>query len=329
MSAKKSGAITLPTHPEDKEFEEHIAAFLQCAGSYIERNIVERDVKEVLELDIITTDYDECPPDVRLVEIKSGAWGFPDVFKVYGWLKYLEIGKGALVVKEPKESPQTQQFYADKAKCLHIDLAVVDSVADANKALSGLLKGKPVGQTDHSLWRFSYWMERNLIKRLVGKKKSVLSAKRFFALDDYLFSVNSGVFFTQGAVNRARDLYTAFQKHPRISARCAHEELGHDFDDDVSIIDSSLFKRTFYGCEYTDIQISSYVEHRARLVILKSAIDHLLYEKAGDLAKAGPKMKKLLGFNFGNAPQSFLDDCLPSVVLLKLQGFEGPRASTC
>jgi hypothetical protein len=79
MSTNK--AIELPAQPKEKEFEEYIAGFLQCAGVYIERNIVERDVKEVLELDIITTNYDQCPPDVRLIEIKSGGWGFSDISK--------------------------------------------------------------------------------------------------------------------------------------------------------------------------------------------------------------------------------------------------------
>jgi hypothetical protein len=95
MSAKKSGAIELPAHPKDKEFEEHIAAYLQCAG-------------------------------------------FPEVFKVYGWLKYLEIERGALVVKDAKETPEAQQFYADKANTLNIDLVVADPLGDTDTAIAGL-----------------------------------------------------------------------------------------------------------------------------------------------------------------------------------------------
>jgi hypothetical protein len=130
MSAKQSGAVELPAHPKDKEFEEYIAAYLQCAGFYIERNIVERDIKEVLELDVITSDYGQTQPDMRLVEIKSGGWGFPEIFKVFGWLKYLEIERGALVVKEVKETPETQKFYVDKAKTVNIDLVIADPTGD-------------------------------------------------------------------------------------------------------------------------------------------------------------------------------------------------------
>jgi hypothetical protein len=307
MATSTKTSIELPKQPKEKEFEEYVAAFLQCAGLYIERNIVERDIREVLELDVIASNYDQCPPDIRLIEIKSGGWGFPEVFKIFGWLKYLDISHGALVVKESKETDQAQQFYNAKAKDLGIDLVVVDPSGQAGSALDELLGHKHVDEGDLSFWRFSYWMERNLLRRLVSKKKSLPKAKRFSAMDDYIFAVNSGVFFTKGAVERARKLYSAFQSCPRISAKCANEEIGNDFDDDVETIDNSLFTKSFYGCEYTDIQISTYIEHRARLAILKSGIDHILYEQAGEKNKAGAKTKRLLGFDFANAPQSFLE----------------------
>ncbi len=108
-------------------------------------------------------------------------------------------------------------------------------------------------------------------------------------MDDYIFTVNSGVFFTKGAVERANTLYSAYQSCPRLSARCSAEEVGGSFDDSTAGIDSGLFNQTFYQCEYTDIQISAYIEHRARLVILKNAIDYILYEKAGHMDRAGKK----------------------------------------
>ncbi|MBP7795957.1 MAG: hypothetical protein KA059_04185 [Elusimicrobiales bacterium] len=51
-------SISLPNLPKGKEFEEYISAFFQSGGNYIERNIIEREVEEILELDIIATDYD-------------------------------------------------------------------------------------------------------------------------------------------------------------------------------------------------------------------------------------------------------------------------------
>ena len=79
-------SVSLPELPKGKEFEEYISAFFQSGGNYIERSIIEREVEEVLELDIITTDYCSSTPEIKLVEVKSGGWGFPDLFKVRGWM---------------------------------------------------------------------------------------------------------------------------------------------------------------------------------------------------------------------------------------------------
>ena len=95
-------SISLPDLPKKTEFEEYVSAFFQSGGYYIERNIIERDVEEVLELDIITTNYNSSPPEIKLIEVKSGGWGFPDIFKIRGWMDYLNISEGALIVNEGK-----------------------------------------------------------------------------------------------------------------------------------------------------------------------------------------------------------------------------------
>jgi len=60
-------AVSLPDLPKGKEFEEYISAFFQSGGNYIERNIIEKESKgkEVLELDIIATDYSSPPLSLR------------------------------------------------------------------------------------------------------------------------------------------------------------------------------------------------------------------------------------------------------------------------
>jgi len=46
-----------------------------------------------------------------------------------------------------------------------------------------------------------------------------------------------------------------------------------------------MYQRTYYKCEFTPIQISTFVEHKARLMVLKSAVDYILYGKHGLLKK--------------------------------------------
>ena len=302
MSTKTS--IELPSHPKEKEFEEFVAAHLQSASLYVERNIIERGTTEVLELDVITTDYASNAPVSRLIEIKSGGWGFPDLFKLYGWLHYLQIRDGAFVVQETKED---WDFYQSKAQDLDVSLMLIEEMDGAAAILSSLGDTESISEHDVESWRFSYWVERKLLQRLKSLKRTQPSVQRFRALEEYIFEVNCATFFDPTAVDRAKRLYNAYQRHPRIASKCAHEEAGGDFDEEVEGIDKELFDRTFYKCEYTDLQIATYIEHRARLAILKAGVDYKLFADAGENEKAGSTTRNILGFDFQTAPQTFID----------------------
>ena len=78
----KEQLINLNELPKKKEYEEYISAFFQCGQYYVEKNIIDRGVEELFELDLIITNYSNKTPDSRLIEIKSGDWGFSDVFKI-------------------------------------------------------------------------------------------------------------------------------------------------------------------------------------------------------------------------------------------------------
>ena len=270
--------VSLPDLPKGKEFEEYISAFFQSDGYYIERNIIEREAEEVLELDIVTTDYCSSPPEIKLLEVKTGDWGFPDLFKVRGWMDYLNISKGVFIASKVREN---SDFFKKKAKGLNIDLVVISNLSESKDALSELMNNTTIEDIDISTWRYSYWVERNLLKHLNHKKKSHPNKKCFKALDDYYFEVTSGVFFTENIVKKVCKLYSTFQKFPHISAKCGNELIGNTFDGEYDTLPEKIYNDTYYKCSYNDIQISTFIEHRARLAILKSAIDYKLYKEAG------------------------------------------------
>lgn len=290
-------SVSLPNLPKGKEFEEYISAFFQSGGNYIERNIIEREVEEVLELDIITTDYCLSPPEIKLLEVKSGDWGFPDLFKVRGWMDYLNIDKGIIIASKEKANVD---FFKKKAKGLNIDLVVIPNLSESKKALSELINNTTIENVDISTWRFSYWVERNLLKRLNHKKKSHPDKKCFKALTDYYFEVNSGIFFTENIVQKVDRLYSTFRKFPRISATCGNELIGNTFDDewlDTETLPPQIYEDTYYKCNYNDIQISTFIEHRARLAILKNVVDYKLYKEAGFKNKSNDILK-ISGLDF-------------------------------
>ena len=186
--------VHLPTLPTGKEFEEYISGCLQLGGYYIERNIVERDVEEVLELDIILTSYSTLAPEITLVEVKSGDWGFSDLFKVRGWMDYLNIQKGIFVTNTPRGH---LDLLSEKAHALDITLLVIPNLSNSKEVLARVLPDLgdgTVNESDIGIWRFSYWVERNLIQRLVHKRKSHLEKKCYKSLMAYYYETNSGIF---------------------------------------------------------------------------------------------------------------------------------------
>jgi hypothetical protein len=299
-----NGSAALPELPQGIEFEEYISAHLQAAGYYVERHIVERETKEVLELDIIATDYDQSPPDIALIEVKSGDYGFADLFKVRGWMHYLGLPRGIFIARGEK---QDTALFEGVAAELDMELVQIPCLEKCRDALSFLGGGSGTEDADIWAWRFSYWVERKLLERLKREKRRCPGAKRFAAMDKYHFRVTSGVFFAPTIVQRVDQLYSIFQEYPRLSAKCGHEMVGGDFNGDHKDIPKEVFQSTYYDREYTDVQLSSFVEHLARVTILKGAIDYVLYKRAGIETKADAVLR-FLGLDL----EVSLLDLLPS-----------------
>jgi hypothetical protein len=169
-----------------------------------------------------------------------------------------------------------------RAEALSIDLQPLDDLAKADEQLVAHTDGAPVDARDVGNWRFSYWVERKLLERLKKSQKSTADLKRYEAMWHYFYGLTSGIFFTRNIVSRLETLYDLYAEYPHLSARCSAEICGKDFDGDDTLVERNLFNKTFYDCEYNDLQISCFVEHMARLSILKSAVDYILYSRKGD-----------------------------------------------
>lgn len=297
-----SDPIVLPDFPDGTEFEELVAAHYQCNGFYVDRNIIEREEKEVLELDVVTTAYTSEIPEITLVEVKSGGWGFSDIFKVAGWLQYNGIERGVLVVKEARNQ---LSFYEDKASTVNVETQVIDKGGVYDEIVP-----EHCDEFDVGAWRYAYWVERKLIKYLKDYKSSRQDLDGPKAIDQYYQNINGGIFFLPSTVERLETLYNLYKRRPNLSARCGNELNGNDFSEDVDQIPTNIFAETFYDCERNIIQVSTFTEYLARLTILKNAVDFYLYEEAGDeergdkiLAQIGDM--KIMESNF--LPNSFKD----------------------
>lgn len=279
--------VKLPDFPKGKDYEEYIAAFFQSDGYYVERNIIDRDIEEILELDVIITDYDDSSPNSMLIEIKSGDWGFSDVFKVKGWLDYTGLQKGLFIVQKEKNH---FSFYKKKAKELKIDLILNNDLDKTKENLSGIISPDRVNDADILIWRYAYWTERNLLKYLKKRKKNQLDLKCFKTLDNYYFKINCEIFFTPNRLKRIKQLYDAFQEIPNISAKTSHEIGGDSFEEEYEDISHEDFKNTYYYCDLNPIQVSTFIEHFARVTILKNCVDYLLFKEAGEQEKSDDEL---------------------------------------
>lgn len=267
-----STAITLESNPIEKDYEDYICAYFQSGGLYVEKSIIHRETEEILELDIIYTDFDRDNVTRKLVEIKSGNWGFSEIFKVKGWLVYLKMEDGLFVIKKTKDSVD---YFKRKASELSIELIDNSDLTKTNECLGKYLH-QPAEEKEIETLRFSYLLERNLLKQIKDLKKSHPDNEGFKNLDDYFFKINSGTFFSNSPVRRIKQLFETFIKYKNITAKICYELETGEYSEDVEELSSECFKSLFYRAENSPLQIALYIEHMARLTILKSCTEHLL-----------------------------------------------------
>lgn len=282
----KTITIKLPDDPKGKSYEDFIASYLQAGGYFVERNIIDRGVTEVLELDIIITDFEAKYPDPVLIEIKSGKWGFGDIFKIRGWLDYTVFDSGVLIVKQNKDH---LKFICEKAKEIGVKVILNDDLNKTIDSLADFIDGGRIDSNDVKTFQYSYWLERNLLTYLNQKKKTNKGIKCFQALEKYYFKISSEIFLSKNLLDRIKILYRAFQRYPRITAKCSNELRGNNFDDDVSNISNKHFKETYYEKKLNIFQVSTFLEHYGRLIILKNCIEYLLCKDLADNEKVSDK----------------------------------------
>lgn len=275
----KSTAIELPEIPKDKDYEDYLCAYLQAGGLYVERNIIHREKEELLELDILTTDFQQNSADNLLVEIKGGDWGFSDIFKIKGWLTYLHYDKGCFIVQKSKPNVS---YFQDKAKELNIMLIDNSDLTKTQDTLSSFFKVEPEKAEIETI-RFAYLLERKQLAQLKQLKKKFPGIKSYQNLDDYFYKTISGSFFSRDPIERINRLFDTFIKYKNITAKICHELNGGDFDDkDVMELSSECFAETFYKAKNNVLHLSLYIEHLARVTILKCAIEHLIDRLEGN-----------------------------------------------
>lgn len=277
-----STAIHLESNPIEQDYEDYICAYFQSGGLYVEKSIIHRETEEILELDIIYTDFKANETIRKLVEIKSGKWGFNEIFKVKGWLVYLKMSNGLFIVKRERQS---FDYFKGKSSELGIELIDNSNLDETNVALQNYLH-QPAEEREIETLRFSYLLERKILKKIKNLKKEFPENQCYSKLDDYFFKINSGSFFSRNPVKRIKQIFETFIKYKNITAKLCYELGEGEYSDDVDELSDSCFSSLFYDVENTPLQIALYIEHIARVTILKACAEHLLRNHKGTFGTA-------------------------------------------
>ncbi|MFC9616590.1 hypothetical protein [Streptomyces sp. NPDC056938] len=268
--------VTLPDIPgAGDDLEDYVAALFQAAGHFVEKKIIERAPADLLELDIFVTDYTREPLMQRLIEVKGGKWGYTDLFKVVGWMRYLELEQGAFFVTRWDDRGSAP----DKMAPLGLDVVCFDDFGTAPQCFEEKGFGSFVERDLIDLWRHSYSAERKLVKSVIDQAKAGDEGAE--AAKAYQRQINDGTFFARTPEESLAMLYEAYAEHPRLTLGYARELDGHGFDPHSASADSASYRAALYEGKHPELQASMYFEHRARLAILKAAVDYALAHPDG------------------------------------------------
>ncbi|MBI2868050.1 MAG: hypothetical protein HYX97_06920 [Chloroflexi bacterium] len=292
----------LPTIPKGKYLEDYVAALLQHNGYFVEKSAVERGEAEVLELDILATYYPERIPTKVLFEVKSGAWGFSDIFKLLGWKTYLSPQKvnRAFFVASQVSTDTPVKFFEEKCNQLGITLVAVPDPEKLEPAMiTAELMSEPVSPLDRSIWQFSFWMERCTQRVVSQARKAAGPAKGPGEVYQYQELIKNGMLLTGNIRERLSALFDAHFDHPDLSKNVANE-----MDHILPVAQwpaGTHWSEALKKCEHPLVQAALYYQQKSRLAILKGAVDYACMDLAGFLPK-----KKTVKFHGLEIPLSTL-----------------------
>jgi len=280
----------LTANPAGLELEDFVAAHLAARGAFVERGVTDRDPQDLLELDVVWTDYREPTASRRPIEIKSGQWGLGELFKFYGWIRYLDLPAGLFVCRQLPGRVEPDALERLTAR-LGVRLLHIQDPENCDNEFNGLGLAQPPAPYLPGLWRYSFWVQRRLIKSLSLCIDHGVCRTSAIAAKDYFKLINDAVFFEPDVRERVNLLLNAHREHPRLGHSVAAELAGLPADL-VDAPTTDVFKNALFWGRHPPVQASLLLAHRARLSILKAAVDYILLSRTGRLK---PEIETVFG----------------------------------
>lgn len=265
-------AIRLPRNPTEHDYEDFVAAWLQVLGYFVETRLLLRSGStEILELDVVASPAGGTPDDRLLVDAKGGKTGFSDLFKIYGWRKYLGIPRGAIIHSKRVDPTRARALEAVTEKTtVHSIYLTTDNITPRDPVFQ--VSGATPEQARHLLactW-YKQIAIRELCANFAHRRKSLPDDALLAAASEYERQVEAS-FFNESPLGRIHTLYTGYQNHPRLTGQFV----------EATSTTKSIDQKNLWGAvhdthEYGWIQYVELIELRARINIVKSALDYAL-----------------------------------------------------
>lgn len=271
--------IQLPKDPKDHDYEDQIAAKLLASGYYLEtRLILKKGSEEVLEFDAIATPTNDYK-NRRIVEVKSGAWGMSDLFKLYGQTMYTNHEAAWLIHKKVASTTKKAaiQDLSERipVSTIHINLADQPTKTECEEipeaiAMNGKLRnlvfvvawwsrsGDRVAQG-----RFKAWTKSDTSEAEAIEKARIYCGQ----LEESLFK--------SSPLARADAIYDAYKKAPQLTSSLINHVVSTSGQTLQKVRDSVM-----NTAERPYLQYIMALEHKARIAIIKNAYDSILGEKS-------------------------------------------------
>ncbi|MBC7238536.1 MAG: hypothetical protein H5T71_00330 [Chloroflexi bacterium] len=263
---------------------------------FVEKHVTERHAKrEVTEIDAFGTSWRGGKPYNVVIEAKSGKWDNTHLFALLGKKMYLGADAAALV-HTAKSIPEERRALLASLKDKELSVMAADNDAASSPQFVASLcrEDEEVVRARlkkvHSLqaWRYSFWTERALLRHLIDDAKCLGDRVPSLVTARELVDLLDECFFLSDPLAQACRLYDFHFEHRRLTKDMIEERRQQAPGEDLSgCSDEEAFRKCVYNGKLLGVQASMYLQHRARCLLVKIAVDWRMKSAAG----RGPGLK--------------------------------------
>lgn len=274
--------IVLPDKLSGKEYEEAVGAYLKAIGYFTEKRVIlSYQGRELLELDIVASPSNESINERILIDAKSGKkTGFSDIFKIFGWKTFLRIPYGCIIRKtKPDDNDEIaiNNYYDELKMSWEIFNLEGEVSLNLSKTIPQILETEDALVIHHFInaWWFAI-AERIVFSQYQKFIRSCPEKELIDKVKTYEKVCNLS-FFEKNPLKRVISLYKAFRDNPYISKSCI-AYVASQKDISERDIQNSIFNTA----DYLWVQYVLLLEHRARYLIIKCAVEIIKTPESGN-----------------------------------------------